>query len=200
MSQDSLTVLLRRMAGGEREAVEALMTLVYGELRQLASQQRRRVPSAQLLNTTALVHELYERFSHYDALSFEDRQHFFAVSAKAMRQILLNEAQRRQAVKRGGPQTRGSHVELDKVQDAALIHDDKIELILQVHQGLQELAKYDQSLVQVVEYRFFVGMTYEEIALLMDSSEATAKRQWRRARAWLMTFFEGAQALELGDV
>lgn len=188
------------MASGEREVIEALMTLVYGELRQLASQQRRRVPSAQLLNTTALVHELYERLSQYEALSFEDRQHFFAVSAKAMRQILLNEAQRRQAIKRGGPQAKGSHVELEQARDPALIHDDKVELILQVHQGLQELAKYDEALVQVVEYRFFVGMTYEEIALLMGNSEATAKRQWRRARAWLMTFFGGAQALELEDV
>lgn len=193
-SSGSVTRILARLERGEQGAIDELISMVYGELRALASQQRRRVPSAQLLNTTALVHEVYERLAKQESLSFKDRQHFFAVCATAMRQLLLNEAQRRQTIKRGGAVV---HVDADDGLGEGLIQEDKVELILQVHQGLDELARHDKRLVEVVEYRFFLGLTHEEIATLTGSSEATVKRQWRRARAWLLTLFEEGTNVEL---
>ncbi len=196
--EGELTALLAQVSGGDVAALDALMALVYGELRQLAHHQRRKMPRAQLLNTTALVHEVYERFSRHGALQFHDRQHFFAAASRAMRQLLINDAEARMALKRGGGQTPLS-LDAPEVQVASRDSGDRAALVLEVHRGLEALSKHDEALVQVVEYRFFVGMTHEEIATLQGVSEATVKRQWRRARAWLMTMLDGQLMSELAE-
>ena len=131
------------------------------------------------LNTTALVHEAYLKLFDSPELAWKDRQHFFAVVAMAMRQIVVDEARRRGSLKRGGDLKR---VELDST---ALAIDEQSEEILALDEALVQLAKLDPRLVKVVEYKFFGGFSTPEIALYLDVSERTVERDWRTAKAVL---------------
>lgn len=179
MNEHDVTRLLIAAREGRDWAFDELMPLVYDELRDIARQRLRRHRPGETLNTTALVHEAYIRLVDQSRAEWQDRAHFFAFASRAMRFILVDYARARCAQKRGGGR---SDVPLDDVQVAA---EQRAEDILALDEALQHLAEMDERLSKVVHYRFFGGLTYEEIAERLGTSVPTAKRDWRRARAWL---------------
>lgn len=187
MSRGEITHLLHELRGGRREALDQLLPLVYGELRSLA---RRRLGGAgpATLGTTELVHEVFLKLFDREALSLNDRRHFFAVVAVAMRQIVVDHARRRAAHKRGGGLRR-----LD-LEDADLAVDDHAEEILSLDEALVRLKDVDERLARVVELRFFAGLTVEETAEVLEVDPRTVKRDWRKARMLLLESLGGGPA------
>ncbi|HEX6738413.1 MAG TPA: ECF-type sigma factor [Vicinamibacteria bacterium] len=175
---ENVTALLRAWAGGDREAGERLLPLVYRELRQQASRHLRRERRDHTLPTTALVHEAYLRLVGNPA-PWESRAHFFGVAARVMRQVLVDHARRRRAAKRGGGWTR---VSIDGA--APLAGERGMDFVL-LDRALEELAMLDAGKARLVELRFFGGLSLEETAKALGVSAATVTREWRLARAWL---------------
>jgi RNA polymerase sigma factor (TIGR02999 family) len=173
-----ITKLLIAMREGRREAVDDLLPLVYEQLRAVAHRRLSAGPD-RLINTTTLVHEAYLKLFDRSRLSWKDRQHFFAVAATAMRHVVVDQARRRQARKRGGESRR---VDLDPT---ALALDDQAEEILALNEALFRLSRMNQRLALIVELRFFGGLTEVEVAEALELSERTIKREWRKARALL---------------
>jgi RNA polymerase sigma factor (TIGR02999 family) len=183
-SSPEITRLLHASAAGDGEAFAALVPLLYGELRQLAHRQLVRLRPGETWNTTALVHEAYLKLVHHDG-GYADRAHFFALSARAMRQVLVDYARRRSAAKRGGG---GAAVPLD---EDALAADAEAERVLAVEEAISRLAELDPRLVQVVECRAFAGYTEEETAAALSMSLRSVQRYWMRARGWLAEELRG---------
>ena len=182
-AEPSTTHLLHVARSGDRAALDALLPRVYDELRTLAHARLRRHRPGDTLNTTALVHEAYLKLTANESPSFEDRTHFFALAARAMRFVLVGYARERTAQKRGGGTP---DLPLDEqVAVAANAADVEAADLLTLDAALDELAAVSDRLAEVVELRFFGGMQYAEIAEATGRSEATVKRDWRRARAWL---------------
>ena len=181
----NVTALLAQWRCGDAHAFERLMPLVYDELQRLASSHLRRERANHTLNTTALVHEAYLNLVGEEAPSWQNRAHFFAVAARAMRHILIDYARRRNRAKRGG---RHRHVSID---DAALLSEDGVEDLLALDQAMTELEAIDERLCRIVECRHFAGLTIAETADAMDLSPATVKRDWNLARAWLHRALNG---------
>jgi RNA polymerase sigma-70 factor (ECF subfamily) len=174
-----ITELIDDWRSGQPEAFDKLFALVYDELRSLASGYMRHERSDHTLQTTALVNEAYLKLvSHKDAL-LENRLHFFAVAAKVMRQILIDHARARQYDKRGGKTIK---ISLD---EAMILSDERAADFLALDAGLKTLAAIDARKSQVVELRFFGGMTIEETAEFLGISFNTVVRDWEMARAWL---------------
>jgi len=169
-----VTELICRARAGDKGASDRLFEAVYADLHTLAAQQLRGAGG-----TTSLVHEAYFRLARPQSLAVGDRQHFFAVAARAMRQLSIDHARRRAADKRGAGV---AVIELDDVAPSALARDDDL---LALDHALARLADLDPQLVQLVEMRFFGGLELEEIAALCGRSERTLKRDWRKARAFL---------------
>lgn len=176
---EEITALLRAAEGGDRGALDHLFGVVYGELRKLARRQLQVTPPQYTLSTTALVHEAYLKLSNDAHWSTRDRSHFFALAARAMRHILIDHARRRTRHKRGGAET---PISLDDAQ--VPVHDRSDEL-LALDEALERLATMDPELARLVEWRFFAGLSVEEIAGILEVSDRTVKRQWRTARAFL---------------
>ncbi len=174
-----VTQLLLAHERGERGAFDALMNEVYPDLRRIASRQLRRRGPQRMLDTTGLVHEAYLRLVDHTRTSYQSRSHFFNVSARAMRQIVVDHARRRLAAKRGGDQI---HTTLEP---GRIGFDDRAGQVLEVHEALERMAEVDQQMVRVVECRFFAGLTEAETAEALESSLRTVQRTWARARAWL---------------
>ncbi len=191
-AEPSTTHLLHVARSGDRTALDALLPRVYDELRALARARLRRHRPGDTLNTTALVHEAFLKLTANEAPSFEDRTHFFALAARAMRFVLVSYARERTAQKRGGG---APDLPLDEqiavAADAA--HTEAADL-LTLDAALEQLAAVSERLAEVVELRFFGGMQYAEIAEATGRSEATVKRDWRRARAWLYHAMHGGGA------
>jgi len=177
-SDQDLTDLLIDARKGDPDAIDALFVCVYQELRHLARKVRRS-RSSETLNTTALVHEAYLKLVHAQAVGCESRLHFYRVAAQAMRQVLVNAAHAHVALKRGG---RAPHVAFD---DGAHQPTISPEVVVEIDDALTRLARLDARKAQVVECRFFAGLTVEEVADTLDVSPTTVKRDWRAARAWL---------------
>jgi RNA polymerase sigma factor (TIGR02999 family) len=173
-----VTRLLDRARAGEPAARDQLVALVYDELRTLARKQRRQIGGSETVNTTALVHEVYEKLAGRDA-GWNDRQHFFRIAARAMRDVLVDYARTQSALKRGGP---GRDLPLD---EARLIPDARTDEVLALDESLDRLAQRDPRRAEVVELRYFVGLTIAETADVLGASPATVKRDWIAARAWL---------------
>ena len=174
-----MTALLRDYRLGDREAFDRLMALVYPDLRRIARAHLRRATPGQTLETNGLVHEAWLRLVEQTHADWRDRAHFLAVAARAMRHIVIDYARRRGAVKRGG----GAHpVDLD---DARLGVPDQAEWLITLDQILSRLGAHDPRLVQVVECRFFAGLSEAETSEALGVSLRTAQRDWLRARAWL---------------
>ena len=175
----NVTLLLQDVQSGDRMAFDRLLGLVYGELQGLAHVVRKG-RAGETLNTTALVHEAYIKLAPSAEQTFHNRVHFFRVAARAMRQVLVSEARRKTADKRGGGL---ADVPLDEHLHAALLErpDDLVAL----DEALERLEVLSERQAQVVECRFFAGMTAEETARALDISEPTVNRDWRAARAWL---------------
>lgn len=177
----TITRLLHQCRGGDGslEAFESLMPLVYDDLKRLARQQLARLRPGQTLNTTALAHESYLKLQNHADLDWADRRHFFAIAARAMRQILVDYARRRWAAKRPGLK-----VDLD-LERVAKDDDERTEQMLHVDQLLERLASVNVELVRVVECRYFAGYTQDETASVLGVSTRTIQRRWKMARAWL---------------
>ena len=182
------TQLLRDARSGDRDAFDRLFGHVYAELRRIAHQRLRRHGRGDTLSTTALVHEAYLRLVEQNGAEASDRAHFFALASRAMRFILVDYARARLAKKRGGG---AAEVPLEAVQVAA---DERAADVLSLHEALDLLSRRNERLGRMVEYRFFGGLSYEEIAEVVGCSVPTVKRDWSRARAWLYNSMRTAEA------
>lgn len=174
-----VTEVLQRISGGDPGAVDRLLPLVYDELRALARRELRRERSDHTLQPTALVHEAYLELARLDRLEWRDRAHFFGAAAGTMRRVLVSHARRKRAEKRGGG---AKAVPLENVVLAAR---ERPEDVLALDEALARLADLDSRQAQVVECRFFAGMSVPETAEALGISPATVKRDWTAARAWL---------------
>ena len=178
-SPDDITNLLMAWGGGDKAALDRLMPLVYQELRRLARRQMRREREGDTLQTTALVNEAYLRLVDYERVQARDRSHFLAIAAQAMRRILIERARSRRSDKRGSnPQK----ISLDEVAEVA---DARAADLLALDEALQTLSIIDPRKAQLVELRYFGGLTIEETANVLGVSTPTVERDWRTARIWL---------------
>lgn len=178
-SSDSTTELLRAIEAGDRAALDRLFGRVYGELKRIARRQRAGAGPGPALRTTSLVHETYLKLAQGVPWSVRDRRHFFATAARAMRLLTIDHARRRLRGKRGGG---GPEI---SIEEDRLLAPERPQELLALDAALDALNGSDPDLAQVVEWRFYAGLTVEEIADLLELSERTVKRHWRAARAYL---------------
>ncbi len=181
----TVTRLLADIAAGDRLAMEALFPIVYQELRGLAHRQRRRWSGDSTLGTTALVHEAYLKLVGVDRIDARTSAHFLKVAAIAMRHILCNYAREQRAAKRGGDSPR---IALDALPEGLLplsFSDSQSATLEALDDALRRLEKMEPRLGEVVECRFFGGLTIEDTAAALGTSPATVKRDWALARSWL---------------
>jgi len=172
-----VTRLLDAASQGDRQAAAELLPLVYEELRRLAAARLAREKPGQTLNATALVHEAFLRL--VGGQTFDGQRHFFAAAAEAIRRILVEQARRRQALKRGGAKER-EELDLDRV--AAPAPDDEL---LALHEALDRFAEAHPEKAELVKLRYFAGLTADQAATALGISPSSADRQWAYARAWL---------------
>ena len=178
-SAEEISRLLRAWGDGDRVALNELTPLVYAELHQIAHRHMRRQVAGQILQTTALVNEAYLRLADVEGVRWQDRTHFFAVSAQIMRRILVDSARAQLADKRGG---RLPHVCLDDAMDAS---PQSSEDLIALDDALNTLEEMDPRKARVVELRFFAGLSIEQTAVAMKISAPSVKREWKLAKAWL---------------
>ena len=175
----SVTDLMQRVDFSDPEEAEELLRLVYDDLRVLAARHMRRESAGRTLQPTALVHEAYVKLAEGRSPNWGGRTHFFRVAGRAMRQVLVDEARKRKAAKRGGDWRRIT-LEADLADDRTDEHD-----ILELHEVLQRLGEMDPYLETLVERRFFAGLTVDEAALSLGVSRRKAAKDWAAARLWL---------------
>lgn len=178
-SPQTVTRMIERSRSGDQEALSQLLPIVYDELRRLAAKYMRNEQNRQTLQATALVHEAYMRLLRDRQLRWNDRAHFIAIAARSMRQILVERARARSARKRGGDQ------QAITLKDEILGRRESTVDVLALEEALQRLAELDPKQAELVELRFFGGLTFEETAEVMGVSTATIKRWWNFAKAWL---------------
>lgn len=176
-AQRDVTRILNAVRAGEDGAGEALMTAVYGELRQIATAKMAREQNGHTLQATALVHEAWLRLGDGQ---FQNRAHFFGAAAEAMRRILVDRARRKKSLKHGAG---AEHLDIAEVEVATPIGND--DEMLAVHEALDRLAAYDPRKAELVKLRYFSGLSFEEAADVLGISVRTAARDWDFARAWL---------------
>ena len=186
-SVDNVSTLLRAWTDGDRTALDRLTPIVYDELHRLARGYMKRERPGHSLQTTALVHEAYMRLVGYKRMQWQDRAHFFAVSAQLMRRILVEHA-RRHNVKRGGGVP---HVPLE---EAAVVGGDRAADLVALDDAMNALARRDPRKGQVAELRFFGGLSVEETAAVLNVSAVTVMRDWRFAKLWLNRELAGGTA------
>ncbi|WP_146390092.1 ECF-type sigma factor [Allorhodopirellula solitaria] len=185
-----VTQILNQIEGGDQQATEQLLPLVYQELRQLASRRMTHEKAGHTLQPTALVHEAFLRLvGGENSQAWEGRGHFFAAAAESMRRILIESARRRNAEKRGGHFQRA-----ELADDAAAIDPDDSETLLALDDALTKLESMDTELARLVQLRYFTGLTIDQTAELLDVSPRTVKRNWAYARAWLKREMGGGDA------
>jgi RNA polymerase sigma factor (TIGR02999 family) len=175
----TVTQLLGELRGGNRDAESKLLDVVYQELHQIAERYMRSERSDHTLQATALVNEAYMRLLANDKPPLENRKHFFAVAAQVMRRILVDYARAYRSQKRGGD---AAHVSLE---DPLAFTSSNADEVIALDEALSRLAKMDERQSRIVEFRYYVGLTEEEIAQLLSISPRTVKREWRMAKAWL---------------
>jgi RNA polymerase sigma factor (TIGR02999 family) len=175
----AITQLLRRWTDGDKDAADELMPLVYDELRRTAHAYLNRERRNITLEATALVHEAYLRLVDQQDMRFQCRTQFFGLAARLMRNILVDRARERGALKRGGDQYRLSLTKVDRFLDAPDVD------LLGLDDALKRLAELNPRHSEIVELRFFAGLTIDEAAEVLGVSHATVEREWRFARAWL---------------
>lgn len=174
-----VTRLLRAAGGGEKAALEDLLSLVYRELRRVAERQIRRERPGHSLGASGLVNEAYLKLVDQAQVDWQSREHFFAVAARAMRQVLVDYARKRNAEKRGGDWNRTS------LDGKGIGFHTPPEDLLALDQALDRLDQISARMRQVVEYRFYCGLTEDETAELLGVTTRTIQREWAKARAWL---------------
>ena len=174
-----VTILLAKARSGDSAALADVFPLIYDELRRLAQLQLQREPDGHTLTPTALVHEAYMRLIDYSRMEWQGRAHFMAVASTAMRRILVDHARGHRSAKRGGMLKRIS------IDDVELGTEDRAEMLIAIDDALGRLKEIDARQAQVVECRFFGGMTEEETAEALGIGLRTAKRDWAKAKSWL---------------
>lgn len=184
-TSDSLTALLAKADAGDARARDQLFAALYDELHRLAEAQLHRSNGPITLGPTTLLHEAYLHVSNREQLSFPDRNRFFGYAARAMRGLIINYVRDRRAQKRGGELT---FMSLDEARVPAATPSEDLE---QLNQALEELAALEPALAELVDLRFFCGLSFAEIATIRGVSERTAQRDWAKARALLYTFLGG---------
>jgi RNA polymerase sigma factor (TIGR02999 family) len=184
-TSDSLTALLAKADAGDARARDQLFAALYDELHRLAEAQLHRSSGPITLGPTTLLHEAYLHVSNREQLSFPDRNRFFGYAARAMRGLIINYVRDRRAQKRGGELT---FMSLDEARVPAATPSEDLE---QLNQALEELAALEPALAELVDLRFFCGLSFAEIATIRGVSERTAQRDWAKARALLYTFLGG---------
>ena len=180
LHMSDITRILNSIEQGNPNAANELLPLIYAELRRLAAQKMAREQPGHTLQATALVHEAWLRLGADAQPGWQNRAHFFAAAAEAMRRILVESARRKHREKRGGG---AEHVDLAELEIAAPLGNE--EESLAVHEALDRLAAHDARKAEVVKLRYFVGFSFEETAEVLGISVPTAKREWAYARAWL---------------
>jgi RNA polymerase sigma-70 factor, ECF subfamily len=177
---EEISKMLKAWGGGDREAAERFVPLIYDELRRQAHRYLNRERRNHTLQTTALVHEAYLRLADQRSVNWQNRAHFFCLAAQMMRRILVNYAVSRKREKRGGANEPASFDEaLTVIADAGEVD------VVSLDEALTRLEKLDERQARVVELRYFSGLSIEETAEALDISSATVKREWNMARAWL---------------
>jgi RNA polymerase sigma factor (TIGR02999 family) len=187
-----VTQLLRAWSEGDRQALEKLTPLVYAELHRRAHWQMANERSGQTLQTTALVNEIYLQLVDLRGVTWRDRAHFFALSSRLIRRVLIDAARAKTAQKRGA---RPSHVELDENR---LVSQEPRADVIALDDALTALAAIDERKSQVVELRFFGGLGIEETAEVLKVSPETVKRDWKLAKAWLRRELRNSTASDAG--
>ena len=185
---EEVTGLLRAAEAGDRQAVDQLFSLLYGQLRGIAHRQLRQAPAEQTLSTTALVNEAYLKLSRGARWSARDRSHFYSLAAHAMRLILIDQARSRM---RG---RRGSGVRPLDLDDVNIAVEERAGELVALDEALDRLGAVDEELAKLVEWRFFAGLSVEEIADMSGHSPRTVKRHWQAARAFLFQELTGSGA------
>jgi RNA polymerase sigma factor (TIGR02999 family) len=179
MQRGEITELLIAYRDGDREAFERLIPLVYEDLRRIARRQLAQGRPGRTLDTTALVHETYISLAQGSGLEINDRGHFFAIAARAMRQVIIDYARQRAALKRGGGRP---PISLDLVQIPV---DAQADVVLAIDDALRRLTDLNERLTRVFECRFFAGLSEQETAEALDLSLRTVQRDWMKSKAWL---------------
>lgn len=179
MDKGDITQLLIAHREGDPEAFEQLVPLVYDDLRRIAHFQLARLRPGGTLNTTALVHEAYLGMVDQTRVQVKDRRHFFGIAARAMRQILIDQARRKSAAKRGGGVP---PVSLTRVQVGV---PGQADLLLAINEALDKLSSLNERLTRVFECRYFAGLTAQETAEVLGMSLRTVQRDWTKSKAWL---------------
>lgn len=180
-----VTLLLGRAANGDPRALEAALPLIYEDLRQQADRYLRRERDGHTLQATALVHEAWLKLAGQDRAQWQNRSHFLAVAAVAMRRILVSHARERGRLKRGGGRGRG------ELEDAAAVGGEASVDLVALDEALDRLGALEPRLVRTVELRYFAGLSVEETAEALSVGTATVKRDWALARAWLRRELDG---------
>jgi RNA polymerase sigma-70 factor, ECF subfamily len=186
-SAGEVSTLLRAWGSGDRTALDKLAPIVYEELRRLAHYYLKGERSDHSLQTTALVNEAYVRLVDYKRMRWENRAHFFAVSAQLMRRILVDHARRRNV-------KRGAGIPHFSLEEVAIVDGRRTNDLVALDDALDALGKFDARKVRVVELRFFGGLSVEETAEVLNVSAVTVMRDWSTARAWLYRHITGASS------
>ncbi len=181
-TKQATTQLLQAVQAGDKEAVNELIPLVYDEMRSIAHNKLRFERKGHTIDTTALVHEAYFKLIVHEEVEWQSRAHFLAVAALAMKRILINYAEQRKAVKRGGEYKR---IELKEIADTDTMSDSMAEEILALDEALKRMAAFNERGSLVVDYYFFGGLTWKEISEVMGIAPVTARRAWAASRLWL---------------
>ena len=184
-SDNDITTLLVRIKNGDVKAQHQLLPIVYENLRQIARQRVGFKNKDVTLNPTSLVHEAYIKLAGLDEIDWQNRAHFFALAAQAMRQVILNDFVKKGAQKRGGDMQK-VHLEIDEIPD-----EMSTELMENLEAALKDLERLEPRQARIVECRFFSGLTIEETAKVLNVGTATVKRDWTVARLWLMRALGG---------
>src|SRR6516162_7979479 len=175
-----VTELLRAAQAGDAAAAERLLAVVYDQLQKLARARMAHLPPGQTLQPTALVHEAYLRLTDKSDVTWQSRQHFFFAAARAMRDILVEQARRKAGPVRGGGRRR------QELDEACAVLEPPTENVLAVHEALEELERRDPAKAQIVLLRYFSGLTTDETAEILGLATSTLDRQWRYIRVWLL--------------
>lgn len=178
-STPEITDLLVQWQNGERDVGETLMPLIYEELRKIAHRHMRKERPNQTMSTTSLVNEAFLNLVDQSKLRLENRLHFFAIASRVMRRVLIWNARKRNAAKRGGGQI------VLPIEDIDIAAQGPIEDLIELDQAMNQLEKLDERLCRVVECRYFAGLSIDETAAILNISAATVKRDWQTAKAWL---------------
>jgi RNA polymerase sigma factor (TIGR02999 family) len=178
--REEITDLLIAASGGDRQAMDRLIPVVYDELRRIAHRELAGERANHTLNTTALVHEAYLRLAILDRIEWKGRAHFFGLAARLMRQILVNHAVSKRAQKRGG--AKRTQVPLEEIVQLPETYSEEL---IALDAAMKRLEGHSERSTRVVECRFFGGLNIEETAAALEVSPATVKRDWEVARAWL---------------